>query len=402
MRKLFWSLLTPAFTILLIIQGPAFGAEQRVALVIGNGDYRLAPLRNPVNDAEDIADILSKCGFRVEKAINADRREMRDVIRRFGELIKNGGVGLFFYAGHGLQVDGENYLVPIRANVTHENEVEDECLKVSSVLRKMESAHNRLNIIILDACRNNPFGRGYRSSMRGLARMDAPTGSILAYATAPGATASDGPGKNGLYTSRLLTHILTPGLEIGKLFRLVRMDVMKDSENRQVPWESSSLIGEFYFSEESEENDILLSKSSSQPTIPATIDIKRNILPPGAKVTALSFFESGRKPPPKDQRTYDNRFKQSAARFINWELCLEFPEPPGRRIDYTVEEVYYSENDSIVHKDVVSDFVNPEWTVLCQTHSSGWESAGKWKTGKYKVVLSINGRETASGFFEIY
>ncbi|TES90079.1 MAG: hypothetical protein E3J94_05540 [Desulfobacteraceae bacterium] len=221
--------------------------EQRIALVIGNGSYKSSPLANPVNDANDMADALERCNFTVMKKINATRREMRRAIRKFGHEIKSGVVGLFYYAGHGIQVKGENYLVPIGAEVYSEDEVEDECLKVSSVLRKMETAGNRLNIIILDACRDNPFGRSFRSGNRGLAKMDAPTGSILAYATAPGSVAADGIGRNGLYTSKLLKHMMAAGLEIGKLFRQVRIDVMHASGKSQVPWESSSLTGEFSF-----------------------------------------------------------------------------------------------------------------------------------------------------------
>ena len=238
--------------------------ERRIALVIGNGSYTKAPLANPVNDANDIADALEKCDFTVMKAIDADRKKMRGAIRKFGEEINKGAVGLFYYAGHGIQVDGENYLIPIGTEVYNEDEVKDECLMVSSVLRKMESAGNRLNIIILDACRDNPFGRNFRSSNRGLAKMDAPTGSILAYSTAPGSVAADGTDRNGLYTSKLLKHIMTPGLEIGRLFRKVRIDVIKDSGERQVPWESSSLTGDFYFN--SKRGIAVVEPPSTEPT----------------------------------------------------------------------------------------------------------------------------------------
>jgi formylglycine-generating enzyme required for sulfatase activity len=234
----------------LVIFAPAVSSqafEQRTALVIGNQAYKQAQLTNPVNDAEDMAAILETSGFNVSKIINADRRTMREAIRDFGNKIKRGGIGLFYYAGHGIQVDGENYLVPIKAEVFSEEEVEDEALKVSSVLRKMEVAANGMNIIILDACRDNPFGRSYRSSKGGLAKMDAPTGSIIAYATAPGSIAADGQTRNGLYTSKLLKHITSPGLEIEKIFKRVRVDVAQASGYRQIPWESSSLMGSFYF-----------------------------------------------------------------------------------------------------------------------------------------------------------
>jgi len=221
--------------------------ESRIALIIGNSKYKILPLANPVNDANDMATALKKCNFKVMESINATRKEMRRLIRKFGEEINKGAVGLFYYAGHGIQVDGENYLVPINAEVYTEREVEDECLKVSSVLRQMESAGNSLNIIILDACRDNPFGRSFRSRNMGLAKMDAPTGSILAYSTAPGSIAADGVGRNGLYTSKLLKYIIEPNLPIERVFKKIRIDVVKASNGKQIPWESSSLMGDFYF-----------------------------------------------------------------------------------------------------------------------------------------------------------
>jgi len=256
-----------AVAVLLVFLTPNFSLsiqERRIALVIGNGSYTKVPLVNPVNDANDISDALEKCDFTVMKAIDVDRKKMRGAIRKFGEEINKGAVGLFYYAGHGIQVDGENYLIPIGTEVYNEDEVKDECLMVSSVLRKMESAGNRLNIIILDACRDNPFGRSFRSSNRGLAKMDAPTGSILAYSTSPGSVAADGTDRNGLYTSKLLKHIMTPGLEIGRLFRKVRIDVIKDSGERQVPWESSSLTGDFYFN--SKRGIAVVEPPSTEPT----------------------------------------------------------------------------------------------------------------------------------------
>ena len=236
-----------ALIVLLLPQQAFSKSERRIALVIGNGDYKHAPLKNPINDANDMAAALHKCDFKIMKIINADRRTMRRAIRKFGHEINKGAVGLFYYAGHGIQVDGENYLLPIGAKAYDEDEVKDECLMVSSVLRKMETAGNRLNIIILDACRDNPFGSSFRSETRGLAKMDAPSGSLLAYATAPGSTAADGPGRNGLYTSKLLKYMLRQGLPIERVFKLVRIDVVKESGNRQIPWESSSLMGDFVF-----------------------------------------------------------------------------------------------------------------------------------------------------------
>lgn len=223
---------------------------KRTALVVGNSDYQNSPLKNPVNDANDVSKALSLCRFTVTTVINADRSTLRKAIREFGNELKKGGVGLFYYAGHGIQVNGINYLVPVGSEVFSQDEVEDECLEISSVLRKMKSAGNELNIIILDACRDNPFGRSFRSGSRGLAKMDAPTGSIIAYSTAPGSVSADGSGRNGLYTSKLLRHILEPGVKIEELFKRVRIEVIDETRTmpvKQIPWESSSLTGDFYF-----------------------------------------------------------------------------------------------------------------------------------------------------------
>ncbi len=213
--------------------------ERRIALVIGNGAYKSAPLRNPVNDATDIADALRKLGFSVVLRTNADQRTMEESIRKFGKQLRSGGAGLFFFAGHGLQIKGRNYLIPIGAAIESESDVKYESVDAGRVLGKMEDAGNNLNIIILDACRNNPFARSFRATDRGLAKMDAPTGSILAYATAPGSVASDGPGRNGLYTSALLKLMATPGLKIEDVFKQVRIEVAEASGKKQIPWESS-------------------------------------------------------------------------------------------------------------------------------------------------------------------
>lgn len=223
------------------------GEGRRFALVIGNGSYAAGPLVNPVNDAEDMAKALAGVGFEVVLQTDADQRTMEKAIRQFGRRLKSGGVGLFYFAGHGLQVDGRNYLIPLGAHIEGASDLRYEAVDAGFVLGKMEDAENGLNIVILDACRDNPFARSFRSGEKGLAKMDAPVGSLLAYATAPGAVAGDGAGRNGLYTSQLLRHLSEPGLKIEALFKQVRRDVMDKSGNAQVPWESSSLTGEFCF-----------------------------------------------------------------------------------------------------------------------------------------------------------
>ena len=161
-------------------------AEPRIALVIGNSAYAEAPLANPVNDARDMSATLRQLGFEVLSGENLNLRQMEDLIREFGRKIRGGGIGMFYFAGHGAQVGGANYLIPIGAKINGEAEVKYEAVDAGFVLAQMEEARNRLNIVVLDACRNNPFARSFRSSSRGLASIDAPVGTLIAYATSPG------------------------------------------------------------------------------------------------------------------------------------------------------------------------------------------------------------------------
>jgi len=226
--------------------GSATG-EQRIALVIGNSQYKESPLPNPVNDARAIAKALTAYGFKVAMKENAGQKEMQLAMREFGDALKNGGVGLFYYAGHGMQVKGRNFLVPVDAQIQRGDEVAYNSVDAGQVLDKMEAANNRLNIVILDACRNNPFARSFRSGGTGLAQMDAPVGTLIAFATAPGSVASDGEGQNGLYTQHLLQSLQKPGAKIEDVFKNVRAAVRKDSGGKQIPWESTSLEGDFIF-----------------------------------------------------------------------------------------------------------------------------------------------------------
>jgi Caspase domain len=222
--------------------------ERRLALVIGNAAYPFAPLRNSLNDARDFAAALKDSGFDVTILENAKLRDTRNALRDFGDRLKaQGGVGLFYYAGHGMQVKGRNYLIPVAAQIEREDEVEFESLDANQVLEKLDSAGNRFNIVILDACRNNPFARAFRSSTQGLAQMDAPSGAVVAFATSPGSVASDGAGRNGLYTQYLIENVQRPGLKIEEVFKQVRASVRRDSNGMQTPWESTSLEGDFYF-----------------------------------------------------------------------------------------------------------------------------------------------------------
>jgi hypothetical protein len=221
--------------------------EGRVALVIGNAAYKESPLRNPVNDARSMAASLQKLGFEVMKRENAGQREMNRAISEFDARLSAGAVGLFYYAGHGMQVKGRNYLLPVDAEISSEASVRNESIDVDQILDGMASAGNPLNVVILDACRNNPFERRFRGSAGGLAQIDAPKGALIAYATAPGKVAADGEGANGLYTAELLHALEEPGLRVEDVFKRVRAHVAAATNDYQVPWEASSLVGDFYF-----------------------------------------------------------------------------------------------------------------------------------------------------------
>ena len=226
---------------------PGNNHMQRVALVIGNAAYKDAPLSNPVNDARAFAQALQESGFSVILRENTDQRGMLAALREFGDRLRAGGTGLFYYAGHGMQIKGRNYLIPIGANVEREDEIAYSTVDAQAVLDKMEAAGNPSNIMILDACRNNPFARSSRNAQSGLSQMDAPAGTLVAFSTAPGAVASDGTGANGLYTQHLLTAVRQSGSKVEDVFKQVRANVRRESQGKQIPWEVTSLEGDFYF-----------------------------------------------------------------------------------------------------------------------------------------------------------
>ena len=215
--------------------------------MIGNADYANGALRNPVNDARAVASKLETLGFKVILRENLNREGLHQSIGEFSKLLKEGGVGLFYYAGHGMQIKGRNFLIPVDADIQHEDDVEFRGMDANLVLSRMDSAHTRVNLIVLDACRNNPFSRATRSGNLGLAQMEAPKGTLIAFSTAPGSLAKDGAGTNSVYTRHLVEKLSLPGLPVEQVFKEVRIAVTKETNDRQVPWESSSLMGDFYF-----------------------------------------------------------------------------------------------------------------------------------------------------------
>lgn len=266
---------------------------ERIALIIGNGAYPGAgALQNPVNDARDMAAKLKTLGFRVMLRTDVRLKDMLRSLTDFGESLQPGSEALFFYAGHGMQVRGRNYLIPVDAEIRSESAVSSEAVDVDQLLDKLAPA--RLSMVILDACRNNPFERRFRGGGQGLAQINAPTGTLIAYATAPGKVAADGEGRNGLYTSELLAAMDVPGAKVEDMFKRVRANVVRKSHDAQVPWESSSLTGDFYFL-----------------SVPGRNALPPTPVPPDAASLELAFWEgASRGNTPADYRAYLERYPQ--------------------------------------------------------------------------------------------
>jgi uncharacterized protein YgiM (DUF1202 family) len=244
-------------------------AEKRVALIIGNGAYPVGSLRNPPNDARLMGKTLRKLGFEVIERTDLTQRGMKRAISEFGSKLSKAGedaVGMFYYAGHGVQAKGNNYLLPTDAELDRESDLELFAVRANWVLGQMEEAGNRINLVVLDACRNNPFARSWkRSSTRGLARMQAPRGTMIAYATRPGDVAADGRGENSPYTKAFSKAIQTPGLTLSDVFIDTRNSVMRATNDDQVPWEEGGLTSRFYFAGKAAKQQVV---SVTAPPLP--------------------------------------------------------------------------------------------------------------------------------------
>jgi uncharacterized caspase-like protein len=192
---------------------------------------------------------LRTIGFEVIDLRDATLQQMRSAVRQFGDKLLRSDVGLVYYSGHGVEVKGRNYFIPVNADIQREDEITYQGLDVSLVLEKMSTAGKGVNILIVDACRDDPFGRSFRSASRGLAQMDAPRGTIIAYSTSPGKVASDGDPRerNSPYTKHLVKAMQTPNKPIEQVFKEVRRAVQEETKNQQTPWENTSLSGDFYF-----------------------------------------------------------------------------------------------------------------------------------------------------------
>ncbi len=428
----------------------AAGAERRIALVIGNSSYETGPLKNPVNDATDMAAALQKLGFTVILKKNANLQTMEEALEDFGNRLKRGGVGLFYYAGHGIQMNGANYLIPVGTKINKESDIRYKGLDAGRILDEMANANNGLNIVMLDACRDNPFARSFRSAARGLAIVSsAPTGTFISYSTSPGQVARDGDGRNSPYTKALIRYMKEPGLTIGDVFIKVRQELRKDTG--QTPWELSSLEGNFYFvptkggkpaptvqeeptartddfdaeqrkiDAETErlrrERELVEKKRALEEEKKRLDDARKKLAyvpaPDPArdagyvriingKATTVQFFESGYNHPDKKDRVYRGSFSRTQTRYVNWEVAFEYPAP-GRRIDFKIESIWYA-NGAEIWRGMCDAYVQADWTTSFSAQGYGWANAGSntWASGTYRVDLYVEGTKIASGNYTVY
>jgi len=247
-------MLKKLLTLCLILFSTIAIAQDRIALVIGNSDYKVSPLKNAINDAEDITLALKKLNFDVTLIKNANKREMKDAIYDFSEDLTKDTVGLFYYAGHAAQYHGENYLIPINAlsEIKKQRHLEDEAVRSGIVAKEMELSESSLNFIFLDACRDNPLPTDSRGIEQGLVRSTGAEGSLIAFSTSPGRTAEDGVGRNSPYTKSLLKFINTPNQPVELMLKDVKEEVANETNGNQLPWYESSITGNFCFKTTSE------------------------------------------------------------------------------------------------------------------------------------------------------
>ncbi len=297
-------------------QGPE---ERRVALVIGNAKYEVSPLVNPTNDSYDVATKLRNYGFDVVYRENLKIRQIGSMLREFKSKLTPGATALVFYAGHGLQVRGENYFPVVDADIQSEEDINNQSIGLKQLMDILEEAKTRTNIVLLDACRNNPFERKTRSLSRGLASVNAPSGTMIAYSTRPGSVAEDGSGRNGLYTEQLLK-VMDTRIPIEQVLKKLVSSVKTASKGRQEPWSEGSLEGDFCFGgcvdENAEKNkltaDIALWESIIGSNSIADYERYLSQYPTGtfsslAKKTLESLKTAAKTPPPAPAVTPNNQ-----------------------------------------------------------------------------------------------
>jgi predicted CoA-binding protein len=371
-------------------------SEARVALVIGNGAYdgsKLNKLKNPTNDSYDIKELLKRKGFEVIYVEDASQEEMdRSVDTFLNKLKSKKAIGMFYYAGHGAEVKGENYLIPIGANIPDETSIKYRTLAVNRVVDGMKDAKNRLNIIILDACRNNPY-KNTRGGNGGLAEISDADGIFIAYATDKGKTAEDGRGRNGLFTTHLLKYMDTEGLTIEQMFKSVRKAVREESDGFQIPWQSSSIEGDFYFTLPKVQvaTQIVQQVQKVEQVVKPVVvqEVVKPIIPKEVVVIDGLWYQN--QPfSQQDKENYDNQVE--GGRVWTWDGAKNYCDnlTLGGKSDWrlpTREELMKLGSVKLYHSD--GDYKNfDEWKVL---HLEKWN---KWfENNKHKRIKNVKGYE---------
>lgn len=385
--------------------------QPRVALVIGNANYEEGALSNPVNDATDMAKALRELDFEVTLLQNQDLRSMETAINDFSRQLRKGGVGVFYYAGHGVQVEGENYLIPLKAQLLNEKDARYEAVALGKVLNAMEEARNQVNIIIIDACRDNPFYRRWRSSrrgsnVRGLTAVSPPSGIIIAYATREGNTAADGVGqRNSPFTSALLENIKKPNIDVQLMFRRVSTSVKEKTNAVQQPWTEGNLEGgEFYLNPQ---QSVAVSPSppsppsitpspqpspspvfTPQPTPPTQPRSTLISSTTGVDYTTLRELLQQKKWKEADQKTWDLMLaaakrekegwidRKSAEKFSCEDLRMidrEWLDASGGQFGFSVQLAIYKQTGNSI-----GDYNDEAWQRFGD--AVGWRVNGNWKT----------------------
>ena len=281
-------------TLLLLFVSGVSWSDDRIALVVGNDDYHSAPLNNPINDARDVSKMLEEFDFEVRRLENVNKKTMERAVGEFSAKLGGDTIGLFYYAGHGLQVEGKNYLIPVDANIAEEGDVRWEAMPLAELLEGMRGAGGGLNLVLLDACRDNPYKSASRSLARGLSRVKPAEGTMIMYATEPGRVAADGEGRNGLFTAELLRTVeQAPDLPVSEVFSEVQDRVRDRTNGEQSPWLEGHLSGSFSFSvSEPEEDAKGTDQAVARPTAPVAGTLEPYVWDAAVRGGTLAYYEA--------------------------------------------------------------------------------------------------------------
>lgn len=366
--------------LILFVSIPAWAAETRVALVIGNNNYKDAPLTAPLNDARQMKAALTELGFKVTAFENLGRMNMQRAVRSFIEELSSADtVSLFYFAGHGMQSKGKNYLIPVDAEVEHEDDIQFQGIDVQYILDKFEEKKNGMNILILDACRNNPFSRRGVRGTSGLAAVDGPPGTLVAFAAAPGKVAIERAGGNGIYTRNILENISQPGLQVEEVFKRVRTGVLSETSHQQVPWENTSLIKDFYFKGARAGTGYKPAIPDSETEAWKNIESSRNIY------DFIGFY----------RRFPQTRYQNELLTRINAILARLKPAPPALRLTELpslLRESYAGIRFRSLNRYSAEYFGLSEAKGILVTDVSRGSAAERAGINPGDIILSVNGR----------